>query len=147
MYLLDHEIEFPLVEVCLSQPCGCVVGVALPLHDHPVCSSVWRLGDCDDGYGSGVACHMTTLSSLCIHMVIRWSSACVMVALCLAGFQLGCSICCERTLGRGWGVCVWLAKWDGHVTRMSHGNGNDCVFPFSGDMMGRPADMNMSKCA
>ena len=33
------------------------------------------------------------------------------------------------------------------MTRMSHGNGNDCVFPFSGDMMGRPADMNMSKCA
>ena len=30
---------------------------------------------------------------------------------------------------------------------MCHGNGNDCVFPFSGDMMGRPADMNMSKCA
>ena len=38
-------------------------------------------------------------------------------------------------VGRGWGVCVWLAKWDGHVTRMSHGNGNDCVIPFSGDII------------
>ena len=62
-------------------------------------------------------------------------------------FSLDAAFAVKGLVGRGWCVCVWLAKWDGHVTRMSHGNGNDCVFPFSGDMMGRPADMNMSKCA
>ena len=35
------------------------------------CSSVWRLGDCDDGCGLGVACDMTTLSSMCVHMVME----------------------------------------------------------------------------
>ena len=35
------------------------------------CSSVWRLGDSDDGCGLGVSCDMTTLSSMCVHMVME----------------------------------------------------------------------------
>ena len=88
-----------------------------------ILSFVWRLGDCDDGCGLGVACHITTLSSMCVHMVME---QCMCDGVQQA-FSLDGAFAVKGLVGRGWGVCVWLAKWDGHVTRMSHGNGNDCV--------------------
>ena len=58
----------------------------------------------------------------------------MMVALCPAGFQFGCSICCERTCRKGMRcLCVACQMGYSHVTRISHGNGNDCMFLFSGD--------------